>query len=195
MDEEKKYQGFITGEKKEESSFWGSKDKPSPKKRVRINSKQYPPVVFFIVMVFLTVCLLGLFFIYATPQRLLFKPLEKTNETSSIVQPAFTPSPTSNLKTSSIKKEEIKIKVLNGSGVKGQAAKMKDLLEKLGFKDIEIGSADDPQEVTEGNFGSEIPNDIKKEIRESLEKIYQKVDEKDNENSDFNILIVTGKLK
>lgn len=194
MDEEKKYQGFITGEKKE-GSFWEIKDKSSSQKKSKVNSKQYPPFVFLIVMVFIAVCLLGLFFIYATPQKLLFKPLEKTNNTSNIVQPSLAPSPTSNLKTSSIRKEEIKIKVLNGSGVKGQAAKMKDLLEKLGFKDIEIGSADDPQEVTEVKFGSEISGDIKKEIRELLEKNYLNVSEKDNENLNFNIYIMTGKLR
>ena len=48
-----------------------------------------------------------------------------------------TPTPTPNFK-----KEEVKIKVLNGSGVKGKATEVKDILRKKGYVEILTDNAD-----------------------------------------------------
>ncbi len=49
--------------------------------------------------------------------------------------PPVTPTP-------AIKKEDIKIKILNGSGTRGQAAEIKDLLQKAGYGEVLTGNAD-----------------------------------------------------
>lgn len=51
--------------------------------------------------------------------------------------PTFTPTP-----TPSIKKEDLKIQVLNGSGIAGKASEMKDILKKKGYSEIITGNAD-----------------------------------------------------
>lgn len=43
---------------------------------------------------------------------------------------------------STLKREDLKIQVLNGSGVAGAAGKAKDFLEGLGYTDVAVGNAD-----------------------------------------------------
>lgn len=56
--------------------------------------------------------------------------------TSPSVDSEPTTAPVSNLK-----KDELKIQILNGSGVSGAAGKAKTLLEGLGYKNIDAGNA------------------------------------------------------
>lgn len=41
----------------------------------------------------------------------------------------------------SVKRSEVKVQVLNGSGISGLAGKAKDYLESLGYKDVVVGNA------------------------------------------------------
>jgi hypothetical protein len=41
-----------------------------------------------------------------------------------------------------LKREELKLQVLNGRGVSGTAAEARDYLESLGYREMEIGNAD-----------------------------------------------------
>jgi hypothetical protein len=56
------------------------------------------------------------------------------------ITPQVEPTPTAS-SSASFKREELKIQVLNGSGVSGAAGKAKTLLESLGYKDIDTGNA------------------------------------------------------
>ncbi|GAB4219367.1 MAG: hypothetical protein Fur009_5200 [Candidatus Microgenomates bacterium] len=65
-------------------------------------------------------------------------PISLTNPT-----PTINPSPLPSLTpTPSFKKEDLKIQVLNGSGVAGKASEMKDILKKKGYSEIITGNAD-----------------------------------------------------
>ena len=65
--------------------------------------------------------------------------LSKSNKVATVSPTVIPPSPTP---TPSFKKEEIKIKILNGSGVRGKATEIKDLLKAKGYADIVTGNAD-----------------------------------------------------
>jgi hypothetical protein len=75
------------------------------------------------------------------PLPFLTKPA-KTETTAQVVEPTVavetTPTPATE---SGVKREEVKIKVLNGTGTKGIAAIAKTYLEGLGYKDITTGNA------------------------------------------------------
>lgn len=61
----------------------------------------------------------------------------------AVITPSPTPSPSSTpTPTPVIKKEEIKLKILNGSGIKGQAARLSTFLKEKGYKDIVVDNAD-----------------------------------------------------
>lgn len=62
--------------------------------------------------------------------------LKKISPTPTLI-PTLTPSP-----TPSFKKEDLKIQVLNGSGVFGKAKKVKSILVDKGYKEIVVGNAD-----------------------------------------------------
>ena len=55
--------------------------------------------------------------------------------TPTLAPPSPTPTP-------NFKKEEVKIKVLNGSGVKGKATEMKEILRKKGYVEVLTDNAD-----------------------------------------------------
>ncbi len=63
-------------------------------------------------------------------------PTPNTVETPTPIQSGPTASP-----SSSLKREEIKLQVLNGSGISGFAGKAKTYLEELGYKDVMTGNA------------------------------------------------------
>lgn len=73
-----------------------------------------------------------------------------------------------------VKRSELKVKVLNGSGVKGEAAKAKALLEGLGYKDVVTGNADrDDYEQTEvtaakDEYGRTVKADLESKYTVSL---------------------------
>jgi len=65
--------------------------------------------------------------------------LTKTKTVSPTAQPTQTPSPTP---TPSFKKEDLKIKILNGSGITGKAADLKKVLKDDQYGEILTGNAD-----------------------------------------------------
>lgn len=108
----------------------------------------------------------------------------------SMNSPSPTPSP-----SAVIKKSDIRIKVLNGSGVSGQAAKVKNELLEAGFLEIETGNASSSsQQTTLVEYGPDLPGEFVNEIKRVLEDIFKKVGT--NQNPEFtgtDILITTGK--
>ncbi len=90
-----------------------------------------------------------------------------TKKNTVIVTPtSVPPSPTP---TPNFKKEEVKIKILNGSGVKGKATEIKEILRKKGYVEILTDNADNfDYTVTEiqvksdkKQLGEMIKNDLK----------------------------------
>ncbi|MCX7955779.1 MAG: LytR C-terminal domain-containing protein [Patescibacteria group bacterium] len=67
----------------------------------------------------------------------------KTPSFFAKITPTITPSPIpSPTPTPSFKKEDLKIQILNGSGVAGKASEMKKILKDKGYDDIVTGNAD-----------------------------------------------------
>ena len=82
--------------------------------------------------------------------------------TPTVIPPTPTPTP-------NFKKEEVKIKILNGSGVRGKATEIKDILRKKGYAEILTDNADNFDfEITEiqvkadkKQLGEMMKNDLK----------------------------------
>jgi len=107
--------------------------------------------------------------------------------------PTRTPTPTPTV-APSINKEEIKIKVLNGSGTAGKAAEVRDILKKLGYSQIVVGNADNfDYKITEINTKKDkkyLGDQLKKELSQYSSSFKQStLDEK--ENADVVIIIGT----
>lgn len=126
-------------------------------------------------------------------------PFIKTDSASVplVVQPTTSPveEPTSTPETS-VDKKELKVQVLNGTGIPGQAGEVKDLLVDLGFEGI--GTANAPEKVTEAavDFSTKVPQSIQDEVLAELEKTFIKVWSRNGmENSGYDISVTTGKYR
>lgn len=127
----------------------------------------------------------------------LFQKKSKTNEnisqTSSI-------SPTGEIASTPterpVDKSEVSIEILNGSGVSGEAAKLKSVLSELDYTDIEVGNASSSDYVTtEVTFKSSVGDEVKDEITDKLESIYSNVDVKNGSIGEKDVQIIIGYKK
>jgi hypothetical protein len=112
-------------------------------------------------------------------------PVEATPEP----EPTATPEP-------EFDKSTIKVKVLNGSGIKGAAGIAKALLEEDGYEEVAVGNADNfDYEETEIQYKSEYL-DLVDSLEAVLSDNYTVVagDELDDED-EFDIYIVLGSLE
>lgn len=120
-------------------------------------------------------------------------PTPESEKLSNIATPEVTTTPIA----SPVDKKQIKIKVLNGTGVAGDAGLLSDVLKKLGYNTISTGNADNQSSAanTEVIFGSSVGNDVVSEITAKLKEIYTNVTTKSSSLSDVDIQITTGSRK
>lgn len=103
----------------------------------------------------------------------------------------FLPTPTP---TPSLKKETLKIKVLNGSGVRGKASEVKETLKEKGYGEIITGNADSfDYEKTEIQFKEKVKEAfdyLKKDLSE-----YVMLEKKSSlpEDSAADVVLIIGK--
>lgn len=107
--------------------------------------------------------------------------------------PKETPEPTT-APTPAFKKEDVKIKILNGSGTAGKAGEVKDILQKAGFVDMLTGNADnfeyEKTEVQVKKSKAAIFDVLKKDLSENV-KLTKSTVLDDEEASDIIIIVGT----
>lgn len=102
-------------------------------------------------------------------------------KTNPIITPTIIPTLTP---TPSFKKEELKIQILNGSGVPGKASELKEILTKKGYREIITGNANNyDYKITEFQVKkskSQATSIIKEDLKDYLTAFKEKVlDEKE----------------
>lgn len=123
-----------------------------------------------------------------------FLPERKIERAAAVpVTPSPIPIPTPTL--AEINKKDLKIQVLNGSGIAGQAGKVKELLEGLGFEEVETGNAENSgTQVSVAAFSQKVSLTIQNEVITELNKIFAKVSTQSGDlDPNLDILITTGK--
>jgi hypothetical protein len=107
--------------------------------------------------------------------------------------PSNTPIPTQ----SSLNKSNLKVEVLNASGVAGEAAYVKGKLQELGYSEITTGNAPSGSDKTETvvTFSSSLDEVIKEEVTNSLNSLYQDVTTKTASLNSSDIQILVGLRK
>ncbi len=106
--------------------------------------------------------------------------------------PTEIPSPTA----PPVSKEDLKVQVLNGTGVPGEAAFLQKEMEKLGFKTIETGNADTKDYTkTDVSFSSRVPESVRTEVTTKLQDLYSGINISDTSAAGADIKIITGTRK
>lgn len=106
-------------------------------------------------------------------------------------QPSPTPEPT--LPPEPVERSEIKIQVLNGTGVPGEAGLFKDELEGLDYEDIDTANADNTDYTSAVvTFSQDLSPTVVSEITELLEKFYSNLTTSTDELDEYDVVIITG---
>jgi hypothetical protein len=123
---------------------------------------------------------------------------EATSVLSSVDEPEQTTASSENEKSSEepapeLKKEELKVRVENGSGINGIAARTQTLLEKLGYVVPEIDTAAQNEDTTVLRFKPDkvqYKDLLLEDMKESYPDI--KVAENLEETAEYDLLIIVG---
>ena len=93
-----------------------------------------------------------------------------------------------------IDKSDIKIEVLNGTGIAKEASFLQNKLGTLKYEDVETGNADSKDyDTAQVAFYKTFPKDLKDELLDLLSDIYNKVEDVDSSGeSDIDVRIITG---
>lgn len=113
------------------------------------------------------------------------QPTEAPEPTS---EPTATPTP-----TPSFTREELRVRVLNGTGTAGQAGEVEDILQEAGYSEIVTDNADTfDYETTQVQIKSEL-SDVLSYIQEDLEG-YAEITEASelDEDDTADVVIITG---
>lgn len=135
-------------------------------------------------------------FLYKKPDLSTLKlksPFAKQNQVQTSPSPSPPESPQSE---SAVKKEDLTVEILNGTGKSGQASQVKSSLEDIGFSKIETGNASNQgHEETLVDFSQKVPNEIRGEIVSKLEETFAKIKMNIDQNQNFDIIVTTGSEK
>jgi hypothetical protein len=123
-------------------------------------------------------------------------PVSNSLQTLPTNSPEPTPSAQATPTSAPVDREKISIEVLNGTGKVGDAGFLKGELEKLGYKDIAAGNAEDQnQEQTTAIFSTDLDQAYVDEIVNRLKDLYEDVRVRKQSLSDGDAKITTGTRK
>ncbi len=130
---------------------------------------------------------------------LIFKGITQSSETietspsATPVGVVRTPSPEPVNTSDEIDRAGIKVEILNGTGISGEAKFLQAKLEALGYKDFKTGNASSSDNTSAiVTFSTKIAETVQKEITDLLEDVYTKVSTKTSSSLNTDIQIVTG---
>lgn len=163
---------------------------------VRGDRKKGKPILVVIIIIIITLLLgAGAWFLLRDPES------DSDSDTISIDSglsvpevrdPTSTPVPTE--VEVEVDRAEIRISVLNGTGIPQEAGFLQGILEDLGYVEIEVANADDQTNTTAVvTFASDLPGQIVDEITDELEDTYNSLEtEQSSSLDDFDVVIITG---
>lgn len=155
----------------------------------------------YLVLIFLVLVLISGFTIFMF-LKIAGISLPKFPLQNKVEKITITPTPIATIQESSgssqlnsLKKEDLIIKILNGSGIVGQAKELKGQLGEAGFNsnNIETGNADEIKDTTIIQFKERVPKIFRQEILDTLNKTLKNTASEENEDLTEDVLITTGK--
>jgi hypothetical protein len=155
---------------------------------------------FLIVGILILVAILG-FVIYKSASKAVndapseATPIDDlTTPSSEQTVPVITPEPSAST-ASIVDKAKVKVQVLNGTGITGEAGYLQTQLEKLGYTNIKTGNNDSTVTNTIVTFSKSLDSGVTSEITQKLNTLYEKVTTSTSSSSTFDVSIVIGLRK
>lgn len=159
--------------------------------------------IYFLIIAITLLVLGSVFFISRNHPKPALKIAEVTPAPSPIAypspqlpspSPSLIPSPTASA-SAEVSKDNLKIEILNGSGITGQSSKLRDQLLAQGYKNIETGNDfGNKSTSTDVIFSSNVQKDLQDGIIKFLKKNFTKITSiVDKTLTKFDIIITTAK--
>ena len=155
------------------------------------NNKKILLIVFAVLII-----AAGTSFVFIKQKKQPVSPKKEAEITKVSPMPTPAEESTASSEIGEISKDALKIQILNGTGIAGQAQDLADLLKSDGFGDVPLSTppATDNTQATAA-FKKSIPQTVKDNLTQKLEGIFETVQVETLQESDFDIEITTGKLK
>lgn len=94
-----------------------------------------------------------------------------------------------------LNRAEVRIHVLNGSGISGQAAKVKEKLAEIGYESVITGNIESSEASGSSIVYSEkLESPVKEEINKLMDSLVEGITKADEGINEFNAVITLGKL-
>ena len=131
----------------------------------------------------------GIFYYKLKVEKISLGTTKETPQPSPELKETPTPQP------EEVRFSDLKVLILNGSGIKGEAGKVEELVKKAGFEKTETGNADSYNYQDTSVFLKEgLPDSVYEKISQSLAS-YSLKKESLEKNSAYDIKIIVGKTK
>lgn len=180
-------------EKKSASEI--KEDQNCPKQEIKEKTYQQKTPFWVLFLVFLLGLTLGagliggIFYYKLKVEKISLGTTKETPQSSPELKETPTPQP------EEVKLPDLKVLILNGSGIKGEAGKVEELLKEVGFEKIETGNADSYNYQDTSVFLKEgLSDSVYEKINQSLGD-YSLKKESLEKNSVYDIKIIVGKTK
>ncbi|MEK7573859.1 MAG: LytR C-terminal domain-containing protein [Patescibacteria group bacterium] len=120
------------------------------------------------------------------------KPENLQTKPKAVTIPTITSQPSPAAKPT-IEKSAIKIQILNGSGVEGQAGKLSNLLQEAGYSNVTTGNISDFEQRTTIMYKKLVPKDMLTDITDTIKNDFPDPTlQEASKSAEFDILITTG---
>ena len=117
----------------------------------------------------------------------------RTKSDQPVVEKVVTPTPSpSSAVLVQTDRADLKVQVLNGSGVKGEAAAAKEYLEGLGYKDVKVGNADADAGLTVVEFKKSAEKYVDMLTNDLSKKYKLGPNVNLDEDAEFDVIITLG---
>ena len=159
----------------------------SIKKRFQVKIRYF--LVLTVVVIIIIIVVIG-FLALKKPAPVTYIPPNPPEATSTAT---FEPSPS---EVPTLTKDQIKIQILNGTTLQGQAGLVQTKLENIGYSGIQTGKAQTPDHViTQVDISKNVSDQNRQEIESTLKNLFAEIKTDIKDLQDFEVIITTGKQK
>ena len=169
-------------------------DSQIDQERSKSFAKNNKNILFILLFVLIIIAVISFIFIKQKKQAV--SPKKELEITQGSPMPTPSEESTAGAEIEEISKEDLKIQILNGTGVAGQAQDLADLLKSDGFGDVTLSNSPTTDNTqAKVSFKDRVPQIVKDNLTQKLEEIFETVQVETLVESDFDIAITTGELK
>jgi len=174
---------------------WLADIRPDTTKENEKSGKSFGKIFFIILIVLIVGALVaGGAYYYKNGMSKVSLPGSKSNEDTDVPTPEVTSTPS----PSEVDLTTLNVQILNGSGIPGEAGKVKTLLNDLKFKKVDTANADKYDYTTTlVSLKKNLSDSVYEKIKGALSKNYilEKSEETLPEDSEYDIQITVGSKK